>query len=268
MEILLGILLAAIGLSVHRARKGPQPRAVDAGDGAGSGDSSMTRSMGYTTEVWATPLAPLCAVHGIPLAFALSAIEEESGGNPCAIGAPGAVGPDGFPREQGIYQFYNPDDFTLLGLKSGSLRAYCNPQKVQVRDKHGNLVWSHSQEVIRRLTDEEMLEQATATTQKILASFQEASKWAKAAGVTWPSDGKDFWRLVKLVHGLPGLLHAIVAVAKHLGRPPGSWSEYRTQIETGAVKADDKTEAYRAQYASIFDNAEKATAAMEGEALA
>lgn len=229
---------------------------------------SVNHAKDYSTEIWAPALAPHCALHGVPLAFALASIEEESGGNPCAIGEPGATGPDGAPREMGIMQLYNPDDLQKLGVTSSQLRAYCNPNKVQVRNRRGQLVWSHSQEVIRPLTAEEMATQAKATVDKILESYHEADKYATLAHVVWPRGGIDFWRLVKLNHGLPGLLHALVRVTYALGRAPLSWKEFRVAIESGNVTCDDATEAYRAEFSRTFDNAEHATAAMPGQAIA
>lgn len=225
-------------------------------------------TMGYTAETWRSRLAPLCAAHGVPVSFAVAWEDEESAGNPCAIGEPGALGPDGNPKEMGIAQLYNPDDLQLAGVTGNQLRAYCVPTKVQVKNSRGQLVWSHSQSVARKLTAAEEAQQAQALVAKIVQARAEASHWLNAARALWPSDGVDFWRTVKLVHGLPGLVHGLMTVATALGRAPSSWSEFRQIAQAGDVKFDPATEAKRSRFASVFDNAEAAAAGVQGSAVA
>lgn len=206
----------------------------------------------YGVESWRPYLEPLLARTWIPIEFALGWIRVESGGNPCAIGSIGANGPDGQPREQGITQLYNPDDFTQLGIPKGSFRAYCVP---------GTQVCS------RWLTKQEMGAQAEAHVKKIQSSIAYAQRILVAnkadtmAG--WRTGGRDFWRLVKLVHGLPGLVKGFTTVAKELGRAPASWDEFKNSILVG-VKLDPGTEHYRSKYAALFKNAESVTQKMQG----
>lgn len=210
---------------------------------------------GYTVESWRPVLAPLLAGQDIPAEFALGWIRVESGGNPCAIGAAGDNGPDGTPREQGITQLYNPDDFKLIGLAPGSLRVYCIPG---------------TQTCSRRLTNAEMQVQAVAHVAKI----RECRDYVRQLLTTnhaqdlpgWATSGRDFWRLSKLVHGLPGLVRGFTTVTKELGHPPKSWDEFKNTILVG-MKLDSATERYRTRYGAIFNNAERATAQMSaGEA--
>lgn len=221
-------------------------------------------ALGYTTASWVPLLAGPCKAAGIPPAYARQAIKEESDGNPCSIGRPGDVAPDGNPRELGIYQVYNPDDLKKLGVTSQQLRAYCVAGMFPVTYR-GKMVMSHSQSVARPLTPQEMQQQVDVTVGKIIESRDYANRYATAAGVTWPRSpdaaGVDFWRLVKLVHGLPGLVQGLVPVAKKLGHPP-SWQEFRSTIENGAVVLDPKTESHRHEFGSIFNNAEHATSGM------
>lgn len=224
----------------------------------------------YTPEFWAGALAPLAAAQHVPLAFAIAGLTEESGGNPCAIGNPEQYGPDGNPRELGPYQLYNPDDLNFLKISGNALRAYCNPAKTSYRLKDGRTVMGPSQEVIRPLTDAEVAQVAAAIIGKIAQSRSYAAHYATASHLAWPSDGVDFWRLVKLVHGLPGLVQSgLPNVTAFLGHAPTSWAEYRHCIESGQAHCDANTEAHRGadNFASIFDNAEKATATMQGAAV-
>jgi hypothetical protein len=225
----------------------------------------------YSPQLWITVIGPYAAMQHVPIPFAIAAITEESGGNPCEIGNPEQYGPDGNPREMGIYQFYNPDDLQLLKIPGHNLRAYCNPNKVPYKTKDGRTIMGPSKEVIRPLTAAEMGEQGKATIDKIVHDRNYAGGYAAASGVRWPMEGVDFWRLVKLVHGLPGIVSSGLAnVHAHLGRPTSSWSEFRHLIESGTVHCDDETEKYRGDdgYGWIFNNAEKATSTMQGKAIA
>lgn len=230
-------------------------RKANAGTSFRSGGSGkpMANAMGYTTSSWIPKLTPACQIAGIPPEFAASAVEEESGGNPCAIGAQGAMGPDGNPREMGIMQFYNPDDLGIIKLTGNQLRAYCQGPDTE--------------NVTRQLSDDEMNAQVNAVVLKISQMRSYAGHYGVLAKIQWPSDSVDFWRLVKLVHGLPGLVQGIVEIAQHLGRAPISWSEYRSTITNNPGILDKGTEKYRSDFAAIFDNAEKATAAMSGPEL-
>lgn len=219
---------------------------------------------GYTVQSWIPYLTPLCQLHGVPLSFATFSMGEESGGNPCAIGAPGALGPDGNPKELGIFQLYNPDDLKMLGTTGTEMRAFCVPGKIQVKDRRGNLVWTHRQDVARLLTDDEMKRQADLMIRKILSARSEALVYASKATVTWRE--AELWRLVKLVHGLPGLVKGLATATQTLGHPPSSWDEYRSKVLDGTIKLDGNTESYRGEYAAIFDNAEAATQGMESNA--
>jgi hypothetical protein len=186
----------------------------------------------------------------MPIQFVINYIEKESGGNPCAIGAVGAKGPDGFPREQGIAQLYNPDDMKLLGVPSGKFRKYCNP---------GGTTRAEQQFCLRPLTNVEMNDQAKSLIAKIKNMMPIANRVLLASGAAqlpgWAPTTEDFWRLVKLIHGLPGLANGMAFVTKKLGRAPSDWKEFRDQVMAG-VKMDSGTEKYRFKYGEIFDNAE------------
>lgn len=225
----------------------------------------------YPPQIWITVIAPYAASHQVPLEFVEAGLTEESGGNPCAIGNPEQLGPDGNPREMGVYQFYNPDDLQFLKITGAQLRAYCSPTKVAYKTRDGRTIMGPSQEVIRPLTAEEMGVQGKGTVDKIVKDRVVAAHYATAAKLTWPSSGIDFWRLVKLVHGLPGLVSiGLGNVAAHLGHAPSSWAEFRHAIESGAVHCDPNTESHRGNdgFGWIFDNAEKATSTMQGKAIA
>lgn len=222
----------------------------------------------YTPSFWAIVLAPRVAIAKIPLQFALDSITEESGGNPCAIGNPSQYGPDGvLPREMGIYQFYNPDDLKFLHVDGHDLRAYCNPNKVQ----YANGVMGPSQEVIRELTPEELSQQADMTVGKINRDRAVAASVLHGVGATWPAEGAgqvDFWRAVKLVHGLPGILGSgMPAFKAKYGHAPKSWVEFRRAIESGDVHCDHNTEPYRPKFHATFDNAEHAARNVPGGSL-
>lgn len=200
------------------------------------------KTTAYAPETW-RPFVVMLAGN-IPVAFLMNYITIESGGNPCATGMPGN-GPDGFPKEQGIGQLYNPDDMTSLKIPAGSLRKYCR---------------TGTQVCIRPLTQTEMATQVKALVAKINHDVRIANRILIANGANtqpgWSTRGEDFWRLVKLVHGLPGLANGMAFVTKKLGHAPTNWKEFKDQVMAG-VKMDSGTEHFRFKYANIFDNAER-----------
>lgn len=204
----------------------------------------------YSVQVWGPVLSPLCEMAGIPLEFALKWVAMESDGNPCAIGHPGAKGPDGNPREIGLAQLWNPDDFQKFGVDQNKLRAYCVPGVGQVA---------------RALTAEEMAYAARAAMALISHCRTVAEGKLKQTGAQWPY--RDTWKLTKLVHALPGLVNGLVTVTKHLGRAPEDWEEFAGLVLGGEVKFDHGTEAYRADFPRELLNASEAgAAAPEAEA--
>lgn len=211
-----------------------------------SGSGSGARPSGnYSPESWMPYLTPLLAKLNIPLIFAINWIRLESGGNPCAFGTARAKGPDGNPLEQGIGQLYNPDDFVALKVPLGSLRTYCIPG---------------TQACSRPLTEDEMYAQARALVGLIGRCTARAARVlgdnAAAALPGWDSRRPDFWRLVKLVHALPGLVGGFGNVRAALGRPPTGWDEFRDSIMK-SVKLDSGTERYRSDFPRLFANAER-----------
>ena len=198
----------------------------------------------YSVNSW-EPFLKALLPRGITVQYAKNWIAVESNGNPCAVGLPGVLGPDGYPKEQGIAQLYNPDDFTALGIKSGSLRRYCGK----------------GQTCSRPLTSEEMAVQVKALISLIRNSVAYVQKVLTANGALhlpgWSSTGEGFWRLVKTVHGLPGITNGMRFVTAKLKRPPNGWDEFKDQILNQGVKLDSGTEKYRAKYSKVFENAEK-----------
>ena len=77
----------------------------------------------YSPASWSPLVTSLVAGGPIDPRFAMAWLTMESGGNPAAIGSPAQLGPDGFPREVGLGQLYNPDDFARQGLTTTPFRA-------------------------------------------------------------------------------------------------------------------------------------------------
>lgn len=198
----------------------------------------------YSVADWLNWITPLATAAKMSPAFIQSWIRVESGGKPCAWGKATSVGPDGYPREQGIGQFYNPDDFTRYGIKSGAFRVYCIPG---------------TQECSRPLTNLEMAAQAKAMMDLVVHCRDVAGNALASVKANW--NGKDVYTLTKLVHGLPGLVKSgmtlITAKAK---RAPRDWQEYKAMIRE--TKMDSGTEKYRSEFDRLFANAENVTSVL------
>lgn len=157
--------------------------------------------------------------------FATAWLAIESGGNICAVGNKYAtVPPGGAPREIGLWQIYNPDDFKKLGLDPTELVAYC------VRPAPGQ---KNPQQTSRQVTPAEKARHVDIGMQFIADKYAYAAHYLGASGVRWPTVSQDTWRMVKAVHGLPVLVNTGLAQVTHkLGRAPSSWAEYRSVYET------------------------------------
>ncbi len=289
MESLLALgllgLLAAVGWSLtDRGRARPAPRGrspqrlvpggdpeadPDAGTGSGTASAPSVDAQAGTgvappsMVVWGQALAPQCQRAQIPLPYALQWLAIESGGNPCTVGDPRAHGPDGNPREVGVAQFYNPDDLIRLRVTGTQLRAYCVPGDQHTVVYRGRAVRGFSQALSRPLTPAEVAQQAEMTVDLIqrCRTTATADLTAVHAGPTWSPDRRDFWALVKLQHGLPGISRAgLPAVTRKLGRPPKDWKEFADTLSS--VTLDPETEKYRAQFPTILDNAERCARAV------
>lgn len=208
---------------------------------ARSGERVTEVTSQYVVSTWGGIIAPLAKAANLNLQYVLRWIEVESGGNPCAVGNPKALGPDGTPKELGIVQLYNPDDLIKLKATGAELRAYCVPG---------------TQRVSRVLTPAEMLRQAQLAIDLIVSCRKSAAADLLKVGATWDSQSRDFYNLIKLQHGLPGISRSgIPATSKFLGHAPRDWVEFRQTLSK--VKLDPGTEAYRFQFDGILNNAEK-----------
>jgi len=203
----------------------------------------------YTMATWKPFLGSLIAsdpnLSRISLPFAVEWGGLESDGNPCAIGSPAQLGPDGFPREIGLGQLYNPDDFARLGVTPAPYRAYCiastpaqtRALSAQYVDAAGRqdtqtmrAVRAQLEGRSRALTNDEMIAQARDTLLRPIAHNMAIAD-ADVAKYKLQWSMPDYWKLVKAPHALPGILNqGLPAVVAKLGRAPSSWAEFRTVL--------------------------------------
>lgn len=226
----------------------------------------------YNAESWRPYIAPLAKAAGIPLEYAMKHGEVESGWNPCSVGNPFASYDGGIhPREAGIAQLYGPDDYATTHADPTALRAYCAPSYMS-KDASGAPRLAFSQQVTRALTSDEMLAQATSLIALITASRHRADRLLASVGAAWPTTSSDYWRFVKLQHGIPGLANAIAYVRETLGRAPSSWSEFATTVMGAPTLAlikehDPSTFGYVGSFPKVLANADKTGAVVQGLSL-
>jgi hypothetical protein len=187
----------------------------------------------YNVASWGPLVAKLAG--DIPTAFVQAWNTKESGGNPCAFGSANAKGPDGNPLEMGLGQLFNPDDFNALGIDPASWRPYCQ---------------AGTQNVTRDLTADECESQVTG----LIGLINRCRTAAQKVNPGWSEASADFWRLVKLNHALPGLLHGMAAVTQKLGRAPNDWAEFRATVVT--VDLDAETMKFSDSFDKELNNAE------------
>lgn len=219
-----------------------------------------------TLDEWGVALAPGCLSSGIQLPYAVQFVAMESGGNPCAVGYPASKGPDGLPLEMGIAQFYNPDDLVALGLTGEELRVYCVPGDHHETTFRGKKVRGFSQQMRMPLTPEQVRRQAGGTVGLISRSMREVTEVLTSigAGPAWSPSRRDFWRLVKLQHGLPALIsEGLPRINAKLGRPPRDWSEFKAALDTVTLGARAEAKRRQGLFPRVLSNAERCASAFE-----
>lgn len=241
--VLFGLVAIALSMSSDQGRGVDVNRRTQVTTAIPKTSASTDPAKRYTPAYWQPLVLSQAPFSRVPGVFAMNWLTHESGGKPCAFGTATALGPDGHPREQGLAQVYNPDDFKSLGIPSGSLRVYCQPG---------------TQTCTRLLSADEELAQVNALFGLIRKCRAKADVAMSANGVRGWGE-RDYWRLVKLVHALPGLVKGLAYVTKSLGRPPLNWAEFKGNVLAG-TKLDAGTERYREMFPRLFANAEKTAA--------
>jgi hypothetical protein len=157
----------------------------------------------YGVESWRPLVTEMAG--DIPVEVLLRWIKRESGGNPCATGAPAKTG--GGSIENGIFQLYSPehDHFATPAQLHGS---FCSGQTC-----------------IRDLTLEQARIQVTSGIAQVNSLRNLARAHLKGAGVVWEEVGSDFWSLVKMEHNVPVVCRDYL---KNLR--PTSWSEFKAGV--------------------------------------
>lgn len=155
-----------------------------------------------------------------PIVFLLNYLDKESKGLACATGFKGEKHRDGFYKfEAGIGQNYFQaptrealDHVRVHGVSLAELRAPCEGQKQ-----------------IRPLTDDEKQKNAHAFLEDVRAFRATAHQQLAAAGIDWPESGDDFWKLVKLQHGLPCVPKSFLTAAAQAGHA-ATFADFRAFV--------------------------------------
>jgi hypothetical protein len=84
------------------------------------------------------------------------------------------------------------------------------------------------------------------------------------AGAAWSPTRRDFWRLVKLEHGLPVLISAgLIRINAKLGRAPRDWEEFKQGIDMVTLGARGEEKRRQGLFPRVFENAEKCASAFD-----
>jgi hypothetical protein len=157
----------------------------------------------YEVESWRPLVTEMAG--DIPVELLLRWINRESGGNPCATGAPAPSG--GGSIENGIFQLYSPD-----------ADRFATPAQL-----HG--AFCSGQTCIRDLTLEEARIQVASGIALVTSLRNLARAHLKGAGVVWQEVGSDFWSLVKMEHNVPVVCRDYLKNVR-----PTSWSEFKAGV--------------------------------------
>jgi hypothetical protein len=275
------VVLFARGSSARAQARGPRTSAGMSTIRVDENDPQLTR--------WAPIVIPLAVAAKIPPAFVMAWAGIESAGNAAAVGSRTATGPDGAPREIGLFQMLNPSDFAPLGVSPLELVAYCvrpgaGPKLHPTGDTDAHGVFHpdggyadgslYNQQLLARpMTPAEQLRHVKVGIDFIRGKRAYADRYLMASGITWPTNGPDYWSAVKLAHALPSIVNPGFAQVTHaLGHPPTSWREFRSTYEKlYPAAAFDPTKAERGLEQNILyrclENAEWTGARVQGAAV-
>jgi hypothetical protein len=242
-----GVVVTGVALWPRRAHAERISR-TDAKSGTFPSGVPMA-DVSYSPATWAPLVQQLLgepAFARINMSFAMEWLTIESGGNPTSIGSPGQTGPDGFPREIGLGQIYNPDDFARMKITPGPFRAYALVSTAdETRALAAQYLAAYSAKDSttmhaialkmssrsRALTTDEMDAQVRYTLLLPIAHDMAIADADVIAYGLRAWSAPDYWKLVKAPHALPAILgHGMPAVIKKLDRAPTSWAEFRTVL--------------------------------------
>lgn len=181
----------------------PAGSAQPAGQASQPPTQSPAPERPYGVESWRPLVTEMAG--DIPVEVLLRWIKRESGGNPCATGAPAKSG--GGSIENGIFQLYSPDD-----------DRFATPAQL-----HG--AFCSGQTCIRDLTLEEARIQVASGIAQVNSLRNLARAHLKGAGVVWEEVGSDFWSLVKMEHNVPVVCRDYLKTLR-----PTSWSEFKAGV--------------------------------------
>lgn len=154
-----------------------------------------------SVELWRPALGD--ARGDIPLEFLLAFIQRESNGNPCSFTK---------YREAGIFQLMPGDNQNVAGTNEAALRAGCTGDT-----QSPSMMWS--------------VPQATRDAQ-VVSGIQYV-QWARGEVHKYsqiPETSPDFWRLVKMIHVAPAIVH-------RFGPAAPDWDTFRAAALVGGTPA-------------------------------
>jgi hypothetical protein len=242
--------VAAIWFLVRRSSAATSPGRAPASLDVPPPGSSELSGLYVQTRAWLPYIRSLAAAYGIPVAFVLSWIQHESGGNPCAVGNAGAVDSKGQALETGILQLMSPGDIQLAGTTVAEMRVNCSA------NLHSGL--DIEQKPLRPLTSDEMKIHAGKSLDYIAAVTRIVDGSFARHGVSWPKTSTDYWTMVKAYHAGQGIPTAgLDASVKGLGHAPSSWAEFKQGIENLLASGQRPLGLTRERWQGAFANAEK-----------
>lgn len=208
----LGIVLGAgaIGTVLLLARR---VSAASRGSPREEGASASSRILSHSARQWEALLRELGP--DVPIAPALAWIDQESGGNVCAIGNKPPVGAK-YPTEYGLSQLdaHNPENVAIMSQEAA--RASCQNAGTTRAD------WEVQ---LRPLTDDERVAYARAALDHMRSARDHAQEKISTWG--WDPRGLDAWKMNKLYHAGPAYVNLAPAAARKLGRPPRDFTEFK-----------------------------------------
>lgn len=189
----------------------------------GSQPETPTAPISHSAREWSSLLAAMGP--DIPLPMKLAWIDQESGGNVCAIGNKPPPGIS-YPAEYGLSQLdvHNPENVAIMS--QADARASC---------QNAGATRGEWEVQLRPLTDVERVMHAKAALDHMRSAHAHAL--TRITGWGWNPNGIDAWKMSKLYHAGPAYVNLATPVAKALGHPPRDFAEFQTLAHTAGLRA-------------------------------
>jgi len=200
----------------------------------------------HSTREW-TPLLQELGTD-VPIAAARAWLDQESGGNVCAVGNKPPPGVK-YPQEYGLSQLDVNNPANVAILSQADARASC---------QNAGSLRSDWEVQLRPLSEVERRMHAASAIAHLRSARDHAH--TRIASWGWDPDGVDAWKMAKLYHAGPAYVALAPGVEKALGRPPHDFAEFQTSANALGLRAGYRQDSLNRAWTNVANFARRMSA--------